>query len=68
MAIEIKSQTIELTEVTDVIVTERVAHVGSGDRIRELRFIGANDFVLMRLYIRGEDDDAIAITAPEHGH
>lgn len=66
MAIETKAQTIKVSGVTDVVVTNQAIEEGTGDYIREIRVMGADpENPVLRLFIAGETAAAVKVTAPE---
>jgi hypothetical protein len=73
MASELRllEQTVELSEVTDVIVTVIAADVNAGDHYRDIRFFGTppegTETIPMLFTIRIRSDDLLKlkITVPE---
>lgn len=67
MAITTKAQTVEVSGVTNVIVSNKAEDESDGDWVREIRVIGddpENPVFILRL--KGADANAIEVTAPEH--
>ncbi len=67
MAITTKAQTVEVSGVTKIVVSNRAEDPNDGDQVREIRVIGddpENPVFILRL--KGADANAIEVTAPEH--
>lgn len=67
MAITTKAQTVEVSGVTKIVVSNRAEDPNDGDQVREIRVICGDDeeaptFVLR---VKGEDAESIKVTAPE---
>lgn len=66
MAITTKAQTVEVSGVTKIVVSNRAEDPNDGDQVREIRVIGddeENPVFILR--VKGEDAEAIKVTAPE---
>ena len=66
MAITTKAQTTEVSGVTRIIVSNRSEDETDGDQVREIRVIsGDEQNPVFILRVKGEDAEAIKVTAPE---
>ena len=65
MSITTLSQTIEVTGVEDVVVTDAEIDPETGDHVREIRILGADQVPVFILRIAADDREKINVTAPE---
>jgi hypothetical protein len=65
MSITTLSQTIEVTDVQDVVVTDAETDTETGDFVREIRILGADQVPIFTLRIAADDREKINVTAPE---
>lgn len=64
MAVETLAQTLGLT-AEKIVVTEIEEDADSGDHVREVRFLGAEDVPVLVIRVSNSDPVKIKITAPE---
>lgn len=66
MAITTKAQTVEVSGVTKIVVSNRAEDESDGDQVREIRVIcGEDDEVpAFILRVKGETVEAIKVSAP----
>ena len=65
MSITTLSQTIEVTGVEDIIVTDAETDTETGAFVREIRILGADQVPMFTLRIAADDREKINVTAPE---
>jgi hypothetical protein len=65
MSITTLSQKIEVTGVEDVVVTDAETDTDTGDYVREIRVLGADQVPVFTLRIAADDREKINVTAPE---
>ena len=65
MSITTLSQTIEVAGVEDVVVTDAEIDTETGDHVREIRILGADQVPVFILRIAADDREKINVTAPE---
>ncbi len=63
MSITTVNQTIKITEVADVLVTE--VEQDGGEYLRDIRILAADDAVVFTLRLSGDAADKIKFTTPE---
>lgn len=64
MSIATLQQTISVDGVEDVIVTDAEVDTITGDYVREIRVVGADDVIVLTLRIAADERTKIAVSAP----
>lgn len=65
MTIATLNQTISISGVEDVVVTDAQLDGDTGDFVREIRIIGADEVPVFIVRIASNNRDKINVTAPE---
>lgn len=65
MTITTLYQTILVSDVEDVVVTDAELDTNTGEHIREIRIIGADEIPVFILRLAADDRQKINVTAPE---
>lgn len=65
MTVTTLNQTVLITGVEDVVVTDAEVETETGDFVREIRIIGAGNLPVFTLRIAADNRDKINVTAPE---
>ena len=65
MTVTTLNQTVSITGVEDVVVTDAQLDGGTGDFVREIRIIGAAEVPVFIVRIAANNREKINVTAPE---
>lgn len=65
MTVTTLNQTVSITGVEDVVVTDAQLDEDTGDFVREIRIIGADEVPVFIVRIAADDREKINVTAPE---
>lgn len=65
MTVTTLNQTVLITDVEDVVVTDAEVDQETGDHVREIRILGPANVPVFTLRVASDDRAKINVTAPE---